>query len=182
MKNFNYIIVFFVFLFVGCNQSTNQSKLDNNIQKDTLDIEKEDFDNKIQKDTSNSIEKENEVPPFKNRCLCKFNEFGYYKISDNNYNVYFSGKNWNPDLNDCAFIWGEIVNNIVPDPSVTLLKIHLLDLNNFSIPSNLTEYGNDSIKKHVIAIYYYDQKSPGKSVFDPYKTGKYRKPKGWNEN
>lgn len=116
-------------------------------------------------------------PPFNDTCLCNFKDFGEYKISNDNYNIYLSGKGWNPKFYSCSWPWGEIINNQMPeDTNVTVVKVHLLDLDTFAIPTNMTEYGNDSIKKYVIAV-----STNTKCVFDPYKTGKYPKPKQWVE-
>lgn len=118
-------------------------------------------------------------PPFKDKCLCDFKSFGKYEISKDNYNEYFSGKGWNPKLNACSWIWGELVYNETPnDSTVTLFKVHLLDLDNFRLPTNKTEYGNDSFKKYVIAIYKSDSKKGYDTIiYDPYKTGKYPAPR-----
>jgi len=133
--------------------------------------------------TVSQQEDDSEGPPFKHECLCDFKEFGSYKISDEDYNIYLRGKNWDPKLYSCSWIWGEDINNIFPEDSmVRLMKIHLLDLDHFNIPDNGTEYGNDSIKKYVIAVY--TSRTGAKNdncVFDPYKTGKYPKPEQWTE-
>ncbi len=154
-------------LLASCSPPTNNAKSNDKSNND-----------KIKND-----EMGNDVPPFKVECNCDFKEFGRYKISDNNYNVYFSGKGWNPNIEECSFIWGEIVSNIVPDTNITFLKIHLLDLNVFDLPTNLTDYGNDSLKNFVIAVYYFDKNVAGdKCIFDPFRTGKYHIPKGWRDN
>ena len=147
-------------LFESCTTSTNTKSLTNEVKIDTLD--------------------DSGGPPFRNNCLCSFQNFGSYKISNDNYNIYYSGKGWNPNLHSCSWAWGEDVYNEIPnDTNVTVLKIHLLDLDNFSLPTNKTEYGNDTIKKYVIAIFTHNIKK-GKdtcfSIFDPYKTGKYKNP------
>lgn len=123
-------------------------------------------------------------PPFADTCLCDFHEFGDYKISENNYNIYKRGKGWNPKYYSCSWTWGEDIANIFPeDTNILVMKIHLLDLDNFTIPTNSTEFGSDSIKKYVIATYTWI-KGPkeGGCIFDPYKTGKYPKPPQWTED
>lgn len=69
------------------------------------------------------------------------------------------------------------------DTNITVVKVHLLDLENFTLPTSLTEFGNDTLKQYAIAAFTYDKKS-GKAhcEFDPYKTGKYPKPKQWVED
>ena len=118
------------------------------------------------------------LPPFKDSCLCTFQKFGVYKISNSNFNVYYSGKGWNPKYNSCTYSWGEIKYNENPnDTTVTYLKIHLIDLEKFILPNNMTEYGNDSIKKYVIAICSYDYKNNKRTcTYDPFVTGKYSGP------
>lgn len=117
-------------------------------------------------------------------CLCDFHEFGSYKISNENYNIYLSGKGWNQKSYSCSYAWGEDVNNIfVDDTNVIVLKIHLLDLKEFNVPDNSTEFGNDSIRKYVIATYTRDKKKhTDNCIFDPYQTGKYSKPVQWIDN
>jgi hypothetical protein len=56
-----------------------------------------------------------------------------------------------------------------------------LDLDKFYLPKNMTEYGNDSLKKYVIAIYTREKDKMGICAFDPFNTGKYHKPKEWSE-
>jgi hypothetical protein len=120
-------------------------------------------------------------PPFKDECLCNFKEFGSYRPNNETQHIYKSGKGWNPEFYSCSWIWGEDINNIFPeDTSVKVFKVHLLDLEEFKIPDNGTTYGNDSLKPYVIAVY---TRANGKDncVFDPFKTGKYPKPKQWVE-
>ncbi|BDX37830.1 hypothetical protein CYCD_11850 [Tenuifilaceae bacterium CYCD] len=115
----------------------------------------------------------------RNDCLCSFKKFGEHKTSDDNYNIYLSGKGWNSNLESCSFTWGEITFNTIPaDTSVKILKIHLLDLDQFEIPTDDREYTNDSIKKYVISIYTRDNVKGNYSItYDPFNTGKYSKPK-----
>ncbi len=122
-------------------------------------------------------------PPFDDTCLCDFHEFGDYKISSDNYNIYKRGKGWNPSYYSCSWVWGEDIANISPeDTTITIMKIHLLDLDNFTIPTDSTEFGADSIRNFVIATLTRDRVSGyEKCVFDPYKTGKYPKPPQWTE-
>ena len=112
-------------------------------------------------------------------CLCDFKKFGEQKINKDDYNIYLSGKGWNSNLKSCSFSWSEIVfNTIPPDTSLKLLKIHLLDLDKFEMPTNDNDYSNDSIKKYVISIYTRDNIKKNYSIkYDPFNTGKYPKPK-----
>ena len=48
-------------------------------------------------------------PPFSDTCLCDFDEFGDYKISLDNYNIYKRGKGWNPNYYSCSKIG---INNL----------------------------------------------------------------------
>jgi hypothetical protein len=151
-----------VFL-IGCTNSTNSS------DKASISKNEEIEDSKFEEDG----------PPFKIKCNSQVREFGRLKLNDSILNVYFSGKNWNPNNDECTYIWGEIINNIVPEEDVKLLKIHLLDLDSFLIPDNQTDYGIDSIYRYVVCVYYYKPDSGSYEIFDPFKTGKYPKPKGW---
>jgi hypothetical protein len=143
----------------------------------------------VDKGTSNNTDSltiasaDEDGPPFKDECKANFKRFGEYKISNDNCNIYYSGKGWNPEFYSCSWTWGELVNNeFSDDTTVTFIKIHLLDLNQFQLPDNGTDYGNDSIKKYVIAVYSRDSKGGhDESDFDPFKTGKYSKPKQWTE-
>ena len=154
----------FTVIFGNCNTSQDKQTLS---KKDSVSIATNDEDG----------------PPFKDECTANFDRLGEYKIANDNCNIYYSGKGWNPEFYSCSWTWGELVNNEFPnDTNVTFFKIHLLDLDKFQIPDNGTDYGNDSIKKYVIAIYSRDTKGEhDKSDFDPFKTGKYPKPKQWTE-
>lgn len=122
-------------------------------------------------------------PPFENECKANFHRFGEYKISNSDCHIYYCGKGWNPDFYSCSWSWGELINNeFSDDTNVTAITIHLLDLERFVVPRDGSEYGNDSIKNYVIAVY--GRKSGGgdaKSIFDPFKTGKYPRPEQWIE-
>lgn len=123
--------------------------------------------------------------PFADTCICDFHDFGEYKISDDNYNIYKRGKGWNPNYYSCSWTWGEDISNIIPDDStIRVMKIHLLDLDKFNIPTDLSEFGTDSIKNYVIATYTWRKGSEqgDRCVFDPFKTGKYPKPPQWTED
>lgn len=122
-------------------------------------------------------------PPFENECKANFYRFGEYKINNNNCHVYYCGKGWNPKFYSCSWVWGELINNeFSDDTNVTAITIHLLDLDRFTLPQDGTEYGNDSIKNYVIAVYGRNSEGGNaKSIFDPFKTGKYPKPEQWIE-
>lgn len=122
-------------------------------------------------------------PPFEEECEAGFHLAGTHKISNGNYNIYYLGKGWEPELYACSFTWGELISNGFPeDTAITGMKIHLLDLDKFVVPSDDSDYGQDSIKSYVIAVYSRDEKT-GKyrTMFDPFKTGKYPKPSQWVE-
>jgi hypothetical protein len=152
--------------FISCDNSPDTRTQNNNPTTDTVKL--------LQADDEDG-------PPFKNECAAKFSRFGENKISNDNCNIYFSGKGWNPDYYSCSWTWGELINNeFSEDTNVTFIKIHLLDLDKFFIPKDGSEYGHDSIKKYVITVYSRDSKGGNdKCIFDPYKTGKYPKPKQW---
>jgi hypothetical protein len=152
-----------IVLAIGCTNSTNSSDKTSNVKYEEIEASKFEEDG----------------PPFKIKCNSQVREFGRLKLNYGILNVYFSGKNWNPEIEACTFIWGEIINNIAPEEDVKLLKMHLLDLDSFLIPDNQTDYGNDSINKFVICIAYYKPDSGAYEIFDPFKTGKYPKPRGW---
>jgi hypothetical protein len=180
-------ILFTVIAIVSCNTSTEtnstQQKINGLKTKETQIKENTDSENKATNDKVALQNEDSEGPPFKDKCLCTFKEFGYYKINKDNFNIYYSGKHWNPKYYSCMWTWGEILSNEYPSNyKVNVLTMHLLDLDNFIIPTNLTEYGNDTIKKYVIAVYrQYLKKGKGVCTFDPYKTGKYPKPEKWIE-
>lgn len=130
---------------------------------------------------TNSQTDDEDGPPFKDECKASFLRLGEYKISNDNCNIYYSGKNWNSKFYLCTWTWGELINNEFPeDTNVTFIKIHLLDLDKFNLPQDGTTYGHDSIKKYVIAVYSRDSKGGSdENIFDPFKTDKYPKPKQW---
>ena len=51
------------------------------------------------------VESDFDGPPFNDTCLCNFGEFGDYKISEDNYNIYNRGKGWNPAYYSCSWTW-----------------------------------------------------------------------------
>jgi hypothetical protein len=155
-----------VILFFGCTNSNDKKSVK-------------------QKETADNVNKMEDAdgPPFDKECLCSFNNFGVKKKDGNELNYYYSGQGWNSNYTSCTWTWGEIINNEFPDDTnIKVVKYHLLDLTEFNIPREINDYGNDSIKKYVIAIYTVDnKKGTEKCVFDPFKTGKYPKPKQWIE-
>jgi len=184
MKHSSKILLYILVLIaISCNPKSNKrSTAENSIpnQVPGQRIERSTAENNISNQVTEQEVDEN-TPPFKDTCKCNFKRLGFYKISNDNYNVYLSGKNWNPQFKSCSFTWGEIIFNEIPsDTNIAVLKIHLLDLDRFIVPTDLTDYGNDSIKKYVIAIYY-RYKNGHKCIFDPFVTGKYPKPQGWSE-
>jgi hypothetical protein len=151
-------------IFVCCNNS----KIRNSLSAQRHD--------KLNSDT-NCIE--NHTPPFNINCPCTPGLAGELMISKNNFNYYLLCKNWDSNIYACSYMIDEEIDNLrAPDSSITFLRIHLLDLENFIIPNNSTEYGNDTIKKYVIAIFTHDIKNKKWfSSYDPFKTGKYSSPK-----
>lgn len=125
--------------------------------------------------TESDSTSDDDGPPFKHNCLASFRELGQYKINDSLCHVYYSGKGWNKDFPACFWIWSELAyNESAENFNAKYFKLHLLDLETFKIPDNGTEYGNDSIKKYVIAVF---DCPPGDStysvLYDPNNTGKY---------
>lgn len=118
-------------------------------------------------------------PPFSDTCNCDWKEFGSYKISNTNYNIYLCGKGFNPAYYSCSWIWGETVYNTFPDDTnVLVMKIHLLDLDSFTLPDNGTEFGHDSLKNYVMATFIRNRSTgTEETIYDPYSTGKYT---GWS--
>jgi hypothetical protein len=161
------LIFVFSFLFSACRQTSNQDTKDETVNQTS------------QADESS----EEEGPPFKDECLCKFDDLGKKDTENKTYNVYISGKGWNPAFTSCSWTWGEMINNISPDDTTIInVKVHLLDLDKFELPKDNSDYSNDSITKHVIAIYKRNTKTGEETcIFDPYKTGKYPRPKQWTE-
>jgi hypothetical protein len=153
------------FSLTDCRNSVNKPRINTKLKTEKI---------------SNDSNLSNEMgPPFKIECPCNVHSLGFYKINNDNFNFYLSGKGWDPDIYACNYILSEIKENInPPDTNITYVKIHLLDLDKFVLPNNSTEYGNDSIKKYVIAIFMHDiKKGTYSSKYDPYKTGKYHAPK-----
>lgn len=124
-------------------------------------------------------DEEEDGPPFKVECKANFERLGEYKISNDNYNIYYSGKGWDPARTACTWTWAEIINNEFPgDSGVTFFKVHLLDLEKFTLPGDGSEYGRDSIKKYVIATYSRNLNGGKESFrYDPFNTGKYPAPR-----
>lgn len=82
-------------------------------------------------------------------------------------------------LTTLAHRFRESIENFIPeDTSVKDLKIHLLDVDSFLVPTDSIEYGIDSLRSYVIVVY---NRNLDKCIFDPYKTGKYPKPKQWQD-
>ncbi len=122
-----------------------------------------------------SSEYDENGPPFKHNCLATFSLLGQYNIRDSMCHVYYSGYGWNNNFPSCSWIWAELAYNESPQNfGAKQFKLHLLDLRHFNIPGNGTEYGHDSIKKYVIAVY---DCLPGDSIYsvryDPYGNGNY---------
>jgi hypothetical protein len=116
--------------------------------------------------------------PFKYKCECSFRVFGYKKVSNDNYNIYVCGKGWDPRYNSCVYAWGLLLADVDPkDTTVTEFRVHFLDLENFEIPVDDSDYGQDSLQKYVIAIYKKETKyGYNMTLFDPFYTGKYKEP------
>jgi hypothetical protein len=130
-------------------------------------------------DTTEAEETETEDgPPFKVDCPCSFADLGRVRVSAERYDVLVSGTDWNPKLNSCNWIWGELVNNEVPpDTLITDLRIHLLDLNKVEQKIDRDFLESRTFKENLIATH---SKQPREEYmttkFDPNKTGKYADP------
>ncbi len=122
-------------------------------------------------------------PPFKDECKCDFEELLGTVAQEKTCDMFIRGKNWNPDFESCPWIWGEYINNVIPrHKNMSVLRIHLMDLEHFTYTKDTSIYGNDTIRNYVIAIYYRNNiKGWDNCIFDPFKTGKYPKPKHWAE-
>ena len=71
--------------------------------------------------------------------------------------IYVSGKGIDWNIECCSWFWCENIHNQVPPAGIKKLSIHLLDLDEFTVPKNDTDYGNHKLKKFVIAIAHSDR-------------------------
>lgn len=118
----------------------------------------------------------NPYAPCQGDCKASFHFLGEKINSDSTMDIYISGKgiDWNVDC--CIFFWGEDINNRPSPPGIKKTRIHLMDLDEFTVPKKDSDYGDNKLKKFVIAIAHSD--STGLyEIYDPFKTGKYPKPK-----
>lgn len=163
MTKYYLLSILTILILVGCN--SNKTASPGNILKDST-ISEEEFSG----------------PPFSDSCMCDFKKFGQKQFNKDLFNIYLRGKDFNFEFQSCSWIFGEIIYNQDSPNSTTLVQVYLLDLDHFDVPVDSTYFGNDSIEKYVIARFYNDKEN-GKTTceFDPYKTGKYRKPKHWVE-
>lgn len=116
---------------------------------------------------------ESELPPFKYDCLCDLHEFGEHMTSDGTLHVYKRGKGFNPHLRSCTFSFYEGVMNMhVGDTTFKVLKVHLLDVENFSVPTNNSVYGENNVNHKVIWIYERHQ-TYDTTIVDPFHTSIY---------
>jgi len=115
---------------------------------------------------------ENDTPPFKYNCPCDLYQFGEYQTSDSTRHIYIRGKNWNPHLRSCTFAFYEGAYNTTTG-NMKAVKIHLLDVERFIIPTDDTEYGNNRVAGKVILVFYRTNKGRDTILADPGNTGIY---------
>jgi len=116
-------------------------------------------------------------------CFGNFNELGKKRIGKT-LNIYISGRNVDILKDCCQWTFGEIVYNNNPgDPTLEVIKTHLVDLDSLPISNSSEEYANETVKKKVICICINNIKTGKmKIIVDPYHYGFYKKPKNWGEN
>lgn len=111
-------------------------------------------------------------------CVGSFKEFGTRRVGGT-YHIYKSGRRVNLMNGECTFIFGEGVHNNNPEiDGVDTVKTHLIDVENFVIPTNSTEYGNEELKAKVICVSV-NIRNRIKILVDPFGYGIYKAPKGW---
>jgi hypothetical protein len=160
-----------VLLLVACGE-TSKPKDRLYVKASDTDINRKDT---LPGDTCFKPTDENESPPFKYKCPCDLQEFGYHKTSNGIRHVYIRGKGFNPHLPSCKFAFYESVMNMYAgDSSFDVLKVHLLDVKNFSVITDDSEYGNNRVDGKVILVYE-RHKSYDTTIIDPQHTGVYHK-------
>ncbi|UOR05520.1 hypothetical protein MUN82_00110 [Hymenobacter aerilatus] len=125
--------------------------------------------------TSTNVTEAEDGPPFKVDCPCSFADLGRVRVTPERYDVLVSGKDWNPKLSSCNWIWNELVSNEVPpDTLITDLRIHLLDLSKVTQKIDKDFLESEVFKKNLIATHLMlPNEEYMTTKFDPNKTGKY---------
>ncbi|HLP11931.1 MAG TPA: hypothetical protein VK177_08380 [Flavobacteriales bacterium] len=166
--------IVFVFLgCVGCSEKTAKIANETNSGMPSDTVNSHVFLNETGfADTCFKPTDENELPPFKYNCPCDLYQFGEHKTSDSTRHIYLRGKHWNPHLNACTFAFYEGAYNTSTE-GMKAVKIHLLDVDNFSIPAGDSEYGNNDVKDKVVLVFYRTMSTKDTVINDPFKTGKY---------
>ncbi len=113
-------------------------------------------------------------PPFKTRCPGMFKEVGQV-IRKGVCDEFIVAKNWTPAIAECNFWWGEHEYNSnadFPNSQVKLLRIHLLDVASFTLPTSTDTcvYGvaNGNMRPHVLAIHLRNAKGET-SISQPFR-------------
>ncbi|MBS3915239.1 MAG: hypothetical protein KG003_12140 [Bacteroidetes bacterium] len=162
----------FIILLAACSQPQNS-----NDNQQITDSVQNDKDSEITVPPKNNSE---DVPPFSDTCACSFDIIGDIRISPTHMERIISGIGWNPQSHSCSWTWGELIANALPpDSLITVFKIHLVELPKSNITLNPEFIQSNAFKSSLIATNTTKGMRESLCIFDPFKTGKYPKPKYW---
>lgn len=173
--------VLLISVLFGCNSNTANDNHQENVK--SVISENQSPQEKSDQKFANPQPKINneDGPPFSDTCDCSFDYLGGFESGNNRYDLFISGKGWNPNYWSCTYTFGELINNeFPPDTTITDFRIHLVDLSKIK-KLDIETFNSSIIQKNIIATQRFAPKEEFKCQFDPNKTGKYPKPKQWVE-